>query len=365
MGLLETGAFIALLTLLILVVILTLRKPGGTLSEDRLNLLLKDRLVDFQNQIHQELDTTRREIGSSKDLISKHTIKTLETMKEMGDTIRKITQQQEEAQKFSESLKDLLQAPKLRGNYGEAILEEMLERVLPKHIWDTQVMVSDQKQVDAVIRMKGVVIPIDAKFPRDNYQRYLSAENQTEKAACWKAYETDIKRQIRDIGEKYIKPEAGTSDFALMFIPSEAVYYETIAETNYLGEPSILYEYAQKHRVIPVSPNTFYAFLQVIVIGIRNQEIIQSANQLKEGLAAMQRSFDHFFQHFETIGSHLDKATRSFQVGENHIRRYKDRLDTTLRIEAFKASPTGELDGSISSDTELSDSPRESDKTHR
>lgn len=364
MSLIEIGIFLIFLTLLFLVVILILRKPPETVSEDAINFLLKERLLDFQTEIHKELNNTRQEISQSKDLISEHTIKTLETMKNMGATIHKITQQQEDAQRFGQSLKDLLQAPKLRGNYGEAILEEMLERVLPKQIWESQYTIDDQKQVDAVIKMKGVIIPIDAKFPRDNYHRYLNAETEKEKKLHWKAYEADITKQIKDISSKYIKPEAGTSDFALMFIPSEAVYYETIAEKNYLGKPSRLYEIAQNHHVIPVSPNTFYAFLQIIVIGIRNQEIVQSAHKLQEGLVAIQRSFDYFYQQYSQMGNQVEKAAKAFQMGDDHIRRYKDRVDTTLQLEAFHQTGP-KLPDPEGKKGDSSGNPPAPDKTHQ
>lgn len=332
---LELGILLALIILIVIFVILIQKKSMANTSE-KIEFLLKNQFLDFQTRIHNELNTTRQEVNQSKDIISKNTIKTLETIQQMGETIYKITQQQEEAQKFGQSLKDLLQAPKLRGNYGEAILEEMLERVLPRNIWESQYLIDEQRQVDAVVKMKDVVIPIDAKFPRDNYNRYLESSNLKDKENFWKAYEMDVKKQVKDINIKYIKPEKGTSDFALMFIPSEAIYYETIAEKNYLGQPSSLYEYCQKHKVIPVSPNTFYAFLQVIVIGIRNLEIIKSARQLQEGLSAVQKSFDFFYKHYQNIGDQIEKAYKSFQQGSTHINRYKTRLDNTLQIEGLK-----------------------------
>ena len=134
-----------------------------------------------------------------------------------------------------------------------------------------------------------LVVPIDAKFPRDDYMRYIETEETGEKANHWKAFEQAVRRQIASIATKYIKPERGTCEFALMFIPSEAIYYETIAETNHLGEPSALLEYAQDQHVIPVSPNTFYAFLQLVILSIRNVEIVKSARELQEGLSALHR----------------------------------------------------------------------------
>jgi DNA recombination protein RmuC len=212
----------------------------------------------------------------------------------------------------------------------------MLERVLPRDIWESQFIIDEQKQVDAVVKMKGIVIPIDAKFPRENYNRYLESTNLDEKEKFWKAHEMDVKKQVKEINSKYIKPEKGTADFALMFIPSEAIYYETIAEKNYLGKPSSLYEYCQEFKVIPVSPNTFYAFLQVIIIGIRNLEIIKSAKQIQMGLSAIHKSFDFFYKHFLNIGDQIEKAVKSYHLGNEHINRFKLRLDSTLQSEGLK-----------------------------
>lgn len=335
MDALMIGILIALGVLIILVLILLFKRPSENLS-DKLDASLKEQFLNFQSDLSKGINATREEVGRSKDLISEHTIKTIETIKDMGETIHKIIQQQEEAQKLGQSLKDLLQVPKLRGSYGEAILEEMLERVLPKGIWEKQYMIEGREQVDAVVKFKDIVIPIDAKFPRDDYLRYLEASSPEEKAKCWKNHEAAVKSQIKSISSKYIKPDKGTSEFALMFIPSEAIYYETIAEKNYLGEPSKLYEYALENKVMPVSPNTFYAFLQIIVMGIRNLDIIKNAKKLEEGLKTIQKSFDSFYKKYEDVGKHLGKAGEAYRVGNEHIKRYKSRLDSTLQLKELQ-----------------------------
>ncbi|MDP6102391.1 MAG: DNA recombination protein RmuC [Dehalococcoidia bacterium] len=256
--------------------------------------------------------------------------------KEVGEAIQKLTQQQEEAQRLGQSLKDLLQAPKLRGTYGEVILEELLDRVLPRGIWEKQYSVNGGERVDCVVKYRDVVVPIDAKFPRDDYMRYMDAESQEERATHWKAFEEAVRKQIAGIQAKYIRPERGTSEFALMFIPSEAIYYETIAEKNHLGNPSRIQEYAQEHHVLPVSPNTFYAFLQIVVLSIRNVEIIGSAKKLQEGLAELQKSFEFFYNKYEEIGRRVAQTSEAYRVGNDHVERYKRRLDTTLQLEGLQ-----------------------------
>jgi DNA recombination protein RmuC len=263
--------------------------------------------------------------------------------KEVGEAIQKLTQQQEEAQRLGQSLKDLLQAPKLRGTYGEAILEEMLGRVLPVGIWERQYSIGGGEKVDCVVKFKDVVVPIDAKFPRDDYMRYVEAESVEERATHWRAFEEAVRKQIASIQTKYIKPENGTSEFALMFIPSEAIYYETIAEKNHLGEPSRIMEYAQDHHVFPVSPNTFYAFLQVVILTIRNVEVFNNARKLQQGLAELQKSFDFFYTKYEEVGRRITQTSEAYRVGNDHVERYKRRLDTTLQLEGFQEPPTPEL----------------------
>jgi DNA recombination protein RmuC len=323
--------FITLVLLVLLVLVLLFRGNPDNIS-NKINTIIRDYFVDFQNDLHSELNSTRSEVSRSKDLISDHTIKTIETIKDMGEIIHRIIQQQEEAQKLGQSLKDILQTPKLRGNYGEVILEEILDRVLPKGIWERQYSINGREQVDAVVKIRDIIIPIDAKYPRDDYQRYLEMTSKEEKARCWKNYENALKSQILSIKNKYILPEKGTSEFALMFIPSEAIYYETIAEKNFLGDPSKIYEFAQENNVIPVSPNTFYAFLQIIVISIRNLDIIKNAKKLQTGLTTIQKSFDQFYNKYEEIGKNIEKAQDSYRVGSGHIDRYKRNLDKTLQL---------------------------------
>jgi DNA recombination protein RmuC len=330
------GILIALIVLVLIVLVLLFRGRRDDFST-KIDAALREQFLNFQASLHNEISITRDEVIRSKDLISLHTIKTIETIKDMGATIHKIIQQQEEAQKLGQSLKDILQAPKLRGSYGEVMLEEMLERVLPKGMWERQYSIAGgQDKVDIVVKLKDVIIPIDAKFPRDDYRRYIEANTPDEKKKYWKAHEEAVKKQIRNIKDKYIRPEKGTTDFALMFIPSEAIYYETIAEKNYMGETSKIYEFAQEKNIIPVSPNTFYAFLQVVIIGIRNVEIVKSAKNLQKGLISLQRSFEFFYKKFEEIGKNLNSAQEAYRVGSNHIEKYKHTLDDTLQLEIFQ-----------------------------
>ena len=137
-------------------------------------------------------------IEDARGVISDHAVRTIESIKDLGENLSKLTQQQEEAQKLGQSLKDLLQAPKLRGNYGETILEEMLDRVLPKGIWERQYLIEGREMVDCVVKYRDVVVPIDAKFPRDDYLRYIEASSPETKSAYWKDFcQTNVHMNLK------------------------------------------------------------------------------------------------------------------------------------------------------------------------
>ncbi len=317
-------------------------------APDKMEAAMGRNFLQFQQHIQETMQTTRQEVERSKDVLSENAIETQKSLGDMGKAIQNLIRQQEAAQEIGESLKNLLQPPALRGSYGEQILEEMLDRILPRGIWERQYSIDGNVRVDAVVKFKDVVIPIDAKFPRDDYGRYLRAEEVDDQKAHWKAFEDAVKRQIKSISDKYVKPELGTTDFALMFIPSDAIYYEAIANRNQLGELSSIPEYAESKHVFPVSPNTFFAFLKTVIHGIRNAEITENARHLQQGLAKLERNFELFFKKFQEVGKGVDKAAEAYRVGEGHLEKFRRELETTLSLELPEKEPPA-LDENASS----------------
>ncbi|MBL7073132.1 MAG: DNA recombination protein RmuC [Candidatus Omnitrophica bacterium] len=300
---------------------------------ESIETILNSKFIDFSDRIRRTMDQTRMEVEKSKDSLSRNAIKTLENIDGMKEVVSTLARQQERVQELGQSLEYLLQMPKLRGNYGETILEEMLDRVLPKGIWEKQYTIAEGDRVDAVVKYKDVIIPIDSKFPKEDYQKYLDGKNPAEKKAHWANYQRALKIQINLVKDKYVRPEKGTSEFALLFIPSESIYYETIAETNYLGNPSQMYEYASDRKVIPVSPNTFYAFLQIVMLGVRNVEIARGAKKLQNLLSKLEKDFDLFYKKFTLIGKNLETASESYRTGDGHIKRFKRNLGSAIKID--------------------------------
>lgn len=211
-------------------------------------------------------------------------------------------------------ISDIFQSPKLRGNLGELILENLLEQVMPKGSYALQYhFKSDNTQVDAVLNLGDRMVPVDSKFPLENFRRFYNTDiEEKEKVKLKKEFSSDVKKHIDVIADKYIKPGEGTFDFALMYIPSEPIYYEIITRDEKLADGNSLIDHAKKRKVVPVSPNSFYAYLQVIVYGLKGMEIEKGAKEIQERLKKVQVDFDKFFTHFTKIGTKIDAVRKEY-----------------------------------------------------
>lgn len=233
------------------------------------------------------------------------------------------------------SLQDILRAPKLRGGLGEFFLAELLRQILPAEHFSLQYIFRNGAKVDAVIILGQGLIAVDAKFPLENFKRILEAGGDEDAArVVKKGFHQDVKRHIDAIASKYILPEEGTFEFALMYIPAENVYYETIIKDEL--QPESLGEYALRKKVIPVSPNSFYAYLQAIVRGLKGLRIERHAQLILESLGQMQTDFNKCFEEFEKIGGHLSNAHTAY---EKAFRRFTRLQDQFLNIESQQAKP--------------------------
>jgi len=174
--------------------------------------------------------------------------------------------------------------------------------------------------VDAVIRLGEQLVPIDAKFSLENFQKMLDACDEKEKEGYRKRFIQDVKSRIDEISSKYILPEENTYDFALMYIPAENVYYETIVREDLLG-------YCLAKKVIPVSPHTFYAYLKVICLGLRGLKVEENAKNILKSLNTISGDVAKFREDFDTLGGHLTNASRKYEDSRRKIERLTERLD--------------------------------------
>lgn len=260
--------------------------------------------------------------------------------------LQQATQSMMDIGKDISSLHDILRAPKLRGGMGEFLLAELLRQILPEDHFSLQYRFRNGSQVDAVILLGDGIIPVDAKFPLENFKRILESGSEEKQAEARKSFWKDVKKHIDDISSKYILPEEKTFDFALMYIPSESIYYETIIKDDAQNES--LSAYAMKRKVIPVSPNSFYAYLQAIVRGLKGMRIERSAQVILENLGQLEVDLGQCLTDFEKIGGHLGHARAAYEKTEQRFRKLQHKLGSMgdRQIEVEEARPKAVIDDS-------------------
>jgi DNA recombination protein RmuC len=263
-----------------------------------------------QQNLGERLDNAARVVGSVQ--------KSLGGLEEAN---RKIY----EVGKDIASLQEILRAPKLRGGLGEFFLEDLLAQILPTDYFAIQHAFKSGERVDAVIKLGGSLVPVDSKFPLENFKRILEAANDDERTRTKRQFISDVKKHMDAIAGKYILPDEGTYDFALMYIPAENVYYETIIKDGSEEERN-LSQYALSKRVIPVSPNSFYAYLQAIVLGLKGMKVEERAKEIIQYLSRLRGDFGKFRDDFGLLGKHLGHAQSSYQTTEKRLEQFGQRL---------------------------------------
>ena len=222
-------------------------------------------------------------------------------------------------------LQEFLNSPKLRGNIGEQVLKELLSQFLPKGTYKLQYRFQSGSIVDAAIITGAGIIPVDSKFPMENFRKMHGTSELIEKRNFEKEFTNDVKKHIDAISSKYILTNEGTIDFALMYIPSESVYYEIINSDS-------LYEYSTKKRVLFVSPMTFYAFLKSILIGFEGQKITQQAHKILSNLRAVQQEFSKANENLETLSRHVTNSYNMMTTVTTSFGKLGQQINTTNEL---------------------------------
>lgn len=268
-------------------------------------------LQNATGQIGTRLDNAARVVGEVKQ--------------NLGE-LSKATQQVFDVGKDIASLQEILRAPKLRGILGELFLGDLLGQILPPNHFTLQHRFKSGETVDAVVRLGQFMVPVDSKFPLENFRRVVDSKNDEERKAARKKFNTDVKKHADAIADKYILPDEGTFPFALMYIPAENVYYETIIKDENLGDDKSLSAYALERKVIPVSPNSLYAYLQAIVMGLKGLQIEKSALIIISHLERLRGDFERFRKEFDVIGGHLTNAKGRYDEASIRLDRFGERL---------------------------------------
>ncbi len=316
--------------------------------------VLEKRLRDQTALIHQELNTSlgqvQQELRHQGNMVqqSQHTVgERLEGAAHLVGEVQNRLGQLEEANrrildlgsalgKEVGNLQGIFQAPKVRGGWGELFLGELLEQVLGPEHYELQFPFKNGERVDAVVKLAQGMVPIDAKFPLENFRKFISAPSEPEKKAFRKEFYKDVRRHMDQISEKYVVPDEGTMDFALMYIPAENVYYETIIRDDDLAEAKSLSDYAQSKKVIPVSPNTLYVYLSSIARGLQGLKVESNAKEILANIQRLTGDLAKFDEEFRRMGVHLKNAVSTFERAGRQFERIQDKFSVCDAIKLDK-----------------------------
>ena len=301
-----------------------------------------DAIRDLERRITDLMIGQLREIRGSVDGTSKQLNDQIRSFTKETTEMRENLKQIEEVVKDVSSFQEIFKSPKLRGQWGEASLEHILSQHFPKELYKIQYLFSSGEQVDAVLKLpNNKVLPIDSKFPSENFDKMANAVSETEKNFFKKSFLDDVKNRINEIATKYVLPSEGTTDFALIYIPAEAIYYEII---NNIGREVDVAAFAWSKKIILTSPNTIYLTLRTIEHWFRDTQISKQTQEILKKIAKVHQDAEKLMNDFRKLGSHLRNASSSYSDSENRLKLLDDKLEKFVEIGEAKKLKEGKED---------------------
>ena len=295
-------------------------------SLDELRSTNASALGDMRIEMQRTLSTTEQQVLTQ----------TGATQRSLSDLSRQLGVLSEQSARVGElakdigSLQDLLRAPKPRGGFGELMLERLLQDCLPASAYEMQFTYRDGSRVDAVVHCANRLVPIDAKFPNETYTQIAAATDDADRARRRRAFLQQVRRHI-DAVARYVSPQDSTIDYSFMYLPSEAIYYEVMTREAADGEID-LGTYCQERHVIPASPNTLLAYLQVVALGIRGLAMQERTRELQQSIAQVRREFERFVALHDQLGTHLDHAMKKFDETERALARASGAIEGLAQV---------------------------------
>ncbi|MGC9599441.1 MAG: DNA recombination protein RmuC [Minisyncoccia bacterium] len=335
--------FLVILIVGFWIILREIQKKSSGSNDDQALLLIQNQINELTHALEAKLGESAKAITDSTNKAFAQATKSAELIKEITQELAKVGEGQRQVASIADNLKslqDILKNPKQRGVLGEYYLETVLKNVLPPNAYKIQYEFKDGTIVDAVIITKNGLIPIDSKFSLENYNRILESSDKAERERYETAFANDLKTRI-DETAKYVKPEEGTLDFAFMFIPSEAVYYDLLVnKVGAIKSNNVdLIEYAAgKKKVMVVSPTTFLAYLQTVLQGLKALRIEETAKKIAERVSELGKHLLSYQEYMQKVGKNLTVTVSAYNsAGKEFGKINKDVYRITgdeLNLEA-------------------------------
>ena len=315
------------------------KKPETEKSDNESMKLLLNQMNELHRTVDKKIGETNRTVGDSmRNQFSESQKLVDKFLKELGTMTEKVTRVEETGKQMVnfadqlQNLQDILKNPKQRGVLGEYYLETLLKNVLPPGSYEMQYTFKDGEIVDAIVRVKDKIIPIDSKFSLENYNRLAEEKNEAEKIRLEKLFVGDLKLRIQETS-KYIRPSEGTMDFAFMFIPHEAIYYDLLV--NKIGAitedtDNLIQRAANKFKVIIVSPTSFLAYLQTVLQGLKAMQIEETAKDIVLRVGELGKHWKAYEDYHNKLGNNLATVVNQYVFSSKELKKVdKDVLRIT------------------------------------
>lgn len=303
-------------------------------ADSRLDRLLVEvaAVRGSSESMDRRVEELRRSVGERvsavEDRLTEGQKSVSDTLGEVHERIGRVFQASEKIQELAGGmtrLEDLLKPPKVRGGLGETFLEQALADVLPPGSWKMRHAFPDGTIVDAAIRVGDFLVPVDSKFPLENFRRSKEAPDDSDRKRARRDFAGDVRRHVEAIATKYIRPGDGTYPFAFMYVPSEAVYCEIVFDEEGV---SIADWAAAERRVIAVSPRLLHVYLATVCTGLHGMAVEERAKEILEDLSDLRREWNLVEDPFRTLGSHLRNSQKQYDAASRAFDRFGGKLDT-------------------------------------
>ncbi|MEK7503766.1 MAG: DNA recombination protein RmuC [Patescibacteria group bacterium] len=284
---------------------------------------LTDVMIGQLDKIRGSVDGTSHAMNDQMRSFTKEATQIREDLKQVQATVKDVS-----------TFQEIFKSPKLRGQWGEASLEHILAQHFPKELYKIQHLFPSGEQVDAALNLPNdLILPIDSKFPVENFDKMVRAGTETEKAFFRKNFLEDVKNRINEIASKYILPSESTTDFALMYVPAEAIYYEIV---HNMSKEIDVAAFSWSKKVILTSPNTIYLTLRTIEHWFRDTQVSKQTQEILKKLAKVHQDAEKLMDDFRKLGSHLRDASSAYGNSEKRLGLLDEKVEKLVQIGEYK-----------------------------